>query len=290
MTRREVLAGAGLLAGCRTTPEQARIDPALAPLIPPDTAALVGVRFDLLKKTALWERLFPKGSKSVFAGLEERTGFDVADDLYEAVYCLGGRNRLALIRGKFTDGGIANSGLEPDLKIANGQKLPYKGYVLQGREEASVTFFNSSVALAGRAAALRDSIDARNQKREIRTGLVDLVASLPHAAHVYLVSDRPKLPEEGIGGLKSVPFAFQWVKAHLQATEPLQLTAVGQAPSEQAAQNAAASLRGILSLVPLAGGKKPEWKVEQQSAQVYLTASMTVEAVLETVQAVDKGF
>ncbi len=268
------------------------MDPALAPLVPEGTTTLVGMRLDLLKKTPLWGSLFPKGGPGPLDGLRERTGMDVADDLYEVVYCMGGRQRLALLRGKWTDGGIANSGLEPDLKIAGGQKLPYKGYVLQGREDAAVVFFNSSVALAGRAAALRDSIDARNAQKVAKVEAVGMVAGLPPEAHVYLVSSAPKMPEGGLGGLKSVPFQFHSLSAYMAMKELIRFHAAGRSDSEDGASKAAESLRGILSLLKIDKGRAA-WaeglRVEQKAQEVLLDAEFSVETAAEIVRMLDLG-
>lgn len=290
-SRRSLLA-LPLLGACSRKPEHARVDPALAPLVPEGTTSLAGLRLDLLKKTPLWQKLFPAGGPGPLEGLRERTGMDVADALYEVVYCMGGRHRLALLRGKWTNGGIANSGLEPELKIEGGQKLPYKGYVLQGREDAAVVFFNSSVALAGKAAALRDSIDARNAQKLAAVSATAMVESLPHDAHVYFVSDSPKMPESGLGGLKSVPFQFRSVHAYLLVKELIRFHAEGQSEGDEAARKAAESLRGILSLLKIdksRAGWADALRVQEQGAKVLLDAELSLENAAEIVKLLDIG-
>ncbi len=280
-TRRGLL-GAALAVGCNRKPEHARVDPALAPLIPADTTGLVGVRLDLLKQTPGWGHL----SAGLLAGLRERTAIDVLDDLYEVIYCVGGKNQLALLRGKFTDGGVANSGLEPDLKIPGGQKLPYKGLVLQGREDAAVVFFNSSVALAGRAAALRDAIDARNAREIAARPLIASVATLPHEGLVYLVSNQPRLPAEGLAGLKSLPFTLQSLAAWITFGTAARLAAVAQTKSDEAAREAAAGLRGLLSMAAVANADSP-WAVLAKSARVEAAgAQLQIDAELSLAAAV----
>lgn len=290
-TRRALLS-LPLLGACKRKAEHARVDPALAPLVPEGTTSLAGMRLDLLKKTPLWQKLFPAQGAGPLEGLRERTGMDIADDLYEVVYCMGGRHRLALLRGKWTDGGIANSGLEPELKIAGGQKLPYKGYVLQGREDAAVVFFNSSVALAGKAAALRDSIDARNAQKLAKVASTEMVADLPPEAYIYFVSEAPKLPEGGLGGLKSVPFQFRRASGYLAVQDGIRFLAEGQSADEASARQAAESLRGILSLLKMDRGRNA-WaealRIAQEGARVKLEAEFRGEDAAAIVKLLDLG-
>jgi hypothetical protein len=217
MQRRHfVLSGLVLAAGCKRQPEHARVDPALASLIPGDTLALAGLRLDLLKKTETYSKLLPEAEKKrVLGDFERRTGINLEDEIHEIVYCLGGKLPVALVRGKFTNGGVANSGLEPQLKIEGGQKFPYKGYMLIGKEETAATFLNSSVVVAGTAAALRDLIDVQAQGSQTPQGLVEMVKQLPPSSHMYMVSDRPKLPEGGVMGFRSLPLELKTVKAHV---------------------------------------------------------------------------
>lgn len=290
-TRRTLLA-LPLLGACSRTPENARVDPALAPLVPEGTTSLAGLRLDLLKKTVLWQSLFPAGGPGPLDGLRARTGMDIAASLYEVVYCMGGRHRLALLRGKWTNGGVANSGLEPELKIEGGQKLPYKGYVLQGREDAAVVFFNSSVALAGKAAALRDSIDDRNAQKMAKVSATAMVESLPHDAHIYFVSDSPKMPEGGLGGLKSVPFQFQSISGYLSVKELIRFHAEGQGSSDDGARQAAESVRGILSLLKIdksRGAWADALRVQEQGSKVVLDADFSLETAAEIVKMLDLG-
>lgn len=291
LTRRTLLA-LPLLGACSRTPEKARVDPALAPLVPEGTTSLVGLRLDLLKKTELWGKLFPAGSAGPLEGLRQRTGMDIAEALYEVVYCMGGRHRLALLRGKWTNGGIANSGLEPELKIEGGQKLPYKGYVLQGREDAAVVFFNSSVALAGKAASLRDSIDARNAQKMAKVSVTEMVEGLPHDAQIYFVSESPKMPEGGLGGLRSVPFQFQSLNAYLSVKELIRFHASGQSYGDDGARKAAESLRGILSLLKI-DKSRAAWadalRVQEQGSKVLLDAEFSLETAAEIVKMLDIG-
>lgn len=238
-----------LLAACGKEPTQARVDAALAPLIPKDTTTILGIRFDLLKKTPVWGTLFPAGKPSVLDAFERRTGMNIREQLYEAIYCIGGEHRPILIRGKFTNGGVANAGLEPELKILGAQKSNYKGYSIIGQPNASVTFFNSSVAIAGRVPAIHSMVDARKEGGAIPTALLDLVNALPHTAHIYLVSTKPELPTGGIAGFQSLPLILNSLKAWIDPTGSVTLhaEATGQSPAD--ARKLSEGLRGGIGLL-----------------------------------------
>jgi hypothetical protein len=251
LSRRNLLLAPLALAACKRSPTSQRVDPALAPLIPPDTTTLIGLRMDHLQKTPAWPLLFPAQGEVALESLRRETGIDLLKGIYEILYCLGGRHRVVLLRGKFVDGGITNSGLEPQLNLPGAQKFPYKGFTFVGREEQAVTFFNSSVAAAGRASALRSLIDSRELKDAIPMALLDLVATLPPESHLYLASIAPALPEGGLAGLKSLPLSLSSLKAWVdfRTGAGLHAEAIGAADAD--AQKLLEGLRGLTSMLRL---------------------------------------
>ena len=240
--RHALLASLGLL-GCKREPTHQRVDPALAPLVPGDTTTLIGLRLDNLRKTPAWAKLAP-----LLAGLSKRTGLDIAETVYEVVYCLGGKHRAALIRGKFVDSGPNNSGMEPQLKIEGAQKFPYKNFSLIGKEEFAVTFFNSSVAVAGKASSLRAIVDNQALKNAIPTNLLAMAKVLPPEAYIYVVSTNPTIPDGGIGGVRSLPLSLQSAYGYLdmRTAATLKVEAVGK--TEADAKKLAEGLKGLLGL------------------------------------------
>ncbi len=249
LSRRNLLLAPLALAACKREVTHQRVDPALAPLIPSDTTTLIGLRVDNLRKTPYWDKLFPATGPSILDNLKLQSGLDLRTGLYEAVYCNGGRHNLALIRGKFVDGGITNAGLEPQLNIPGAAKFPYKGFTFVGQEEQAVTYFNSSVFIAGRASALRYVIDNREQKNAIPRNLLALVETLPPEASIYIASVQPRLPEGGIGGLKAMPVTLTTFKSwlDLRSTATLKAEVVGATPED--ARKFHDGLKGLVSIV-----------------------------------------
>lgn len=240
--RSALLAGLGLVA-CKREATHQRVDPALAPLVPGDTTTLIGLRIDNLRKTPAWAKLSP-----MLAGLTKRTGLDVAQTVHEVIYCMGGKHRAVLIRGKFVDGGPNNSGIEPQLKLEGAQKFPYKTHSLIGQEEFAATFFNESVVAAGRASALRAIIDSQSLKHSNPESLLAMVTALPPEAYIYAVSTNPTLPEAGIAGVRSLPLSLKSASGFLdlRTAAALRMEAVGQSAVD--AQKLAEGIKGITGL------------------------------------------
>lgn len=283
------------LAACNREITHQRVDPALAPLIPHDTTTLIGVRIDNLRKTPAWDKFFPAQGAGALDSLKKQTGIDLSVGAHEAILCSGGKHRVTLIRGKFVDGGITNAGLEPELKLEGAQKLPYKGFSLIGREEQAVTFFNSSVAVAGRAAALRSIIDSRELKNTIPQALLQLVETLPPESHLYVVSTSPTIPEAGIGGLRSLPLSLKSAKAYLDLRTGAALHAEAEGSSDADAKKLLDGLRGIIGLLrmTLKGEQKDllavldAMQLTQEAATVKLDANLSLDAVQNGLKSLD---
>jgi len=295
LSRRRALLAPLLLFGCKQEVKHQRVDAALAPLIPPDSTTLIGARIDNLRKTPAWDKLFPATGPIALETLKKQTGLDLRTATHEVVYCLGGKHRVALIRGKFVDGGITNAGLEPDLKIEGAQKLPYKGFVLVGKEEEAVTFFNSSVAVLGRASALRSIIDNRQLKNSIPAGLIAMVETLPPESHFYIVSNAPTLPEGGIGGLQSLPLALKSAKGYLDARTGASFRAEAEGVSVEDAKKLLDGLRGISNLLRLTlkGEQKDLARMldavqfYQEGATVKMQAELSLDSLMNAFKSLD---
>lgn len=295
LSRRQLLLSPLLLLSCNREITHQRVDPALAPLIPQDTTTLIGVRADNLRNTPAWDKLFPAQGPITLEALKKRTGLDLRTGMHEAVLCSGGKHRVALIRGKFVDGGITNAGIEPDLKLEGAQKLPYKGFSLIGREEEAVTFFNSSVAAAGRASALRSLIDSREIKNTVPQALLAMVETLPPESHIYVVSTSPSIPETGIGGVRSLPLSLKSAKAYLDFRSGAALQAEAVGASDADAKKLIDGLRGIISILrmTLKGEQKDliglldAMQLYQEGAVVRIQANISLDAVLNGLKSLD---
>jgi hypothetical protein len=187
------------LAACgRSTPTVVRVDPALATLIPSDTAILVGAKLEKLRETEVYRKHF---SESSFPRLDEfarDTGLDPRKDIWDVLFCSNGSdNGVLMARGKFPQ-----SELEPKLEKDGATRTNYKGYSLFGNEQTGVFFMNASTALAGSTSMLKHIIDNRDRSSGgIPEPLRPLVDSVPADAQVWAVFNATgiNLPFTGKG-------------------------------------------------------------------------------------------
>lgn len=249
LSRRNLLLTPLAIAGCKREITHQRVDPALAPLIPPDTTTLYGIRLDNLRKTAAWDKLFPANGPTALDQLQKHSGLDIRNGMYEVVYPVGGKHSVALIRGKFVDGGITNAGLEPEIKIEGAQKFPYKGFMLVGKEEEAITFLNTSVAILGRASGIRAIIDNRELKNAVPKPLLALVETLPPESNVWIATIKPTIPEGGIAGVRSLPLSLTTAKAYLDLRFGASFRAEAQGNTIEDAKKLLDGLKGILSIL-----------------------------------------
>ena len=113
-----------VLPACRRAPEHARVDAALAPLMPDDTCALACLRLDRLKDTPFYARYVAGRRIKALEDFSQRTGLDVRENVWELVFTTNGRTSYVFIRGKF--GG--DFGFEPDLRRPDLHRTSYKDH------------------------------------------------------------------------------------------------------------------------------------------------------------------
>ncbi len=184
-----VFAGLVLLPGCRKRePEHARVDAALAPLLPGDTVALVCVRLDRLKGTPFYTRYVAGKRIKALEEFGRTTGLDPRENIWELVFSTNGRASYVFIRGKF--GG--DFGFEPDFKTEGLIRGSYKGHYLIYLGDSGVVYMNSGAAVAGKVADLKRLVDGfDDRKRTTPQALLDLVATLPGTSHIWAASLQP---------------------------------------------------------------------------------------------------
>lgn len=184
-----VLAGLACLPSCRKRePQHARVDAALAPLLPGDTVALACLRLDRLKDTPFYKRYVAGARIKVLDEFALKTGLDPRESVWELVFSTNGRTPYVFIRGKF--GG--DFGFEPDFKTPGLQRQSYKGRYLLYTGDSGVLFMNSGAAVAGKVADLKALVDGfNNARRDAPQELLDLVATLPGTSHIWAASLQP---------------------------------------------------------------------------------------------------
>jgi hypothetical protein len=167
-----LFAGLVLLPACKRTPEHARVDAALAPLLPGDTVAL--------------------------DEFSQKTGLDLRENVWELVFSTNGATSYVFIRGKF--GG--DFGFEPEFKGPGLQKTSYKGRYLIFTGDHGVVFMNTGAAVAGEVKDLKALVDGfDNRSRSAPQAVLDLAGTLPGTAQFWAASTRPAaLIPLGAGG------------------------------------------------------------------------------------------
>src|SRR5689334_3676727 len=99
-----IAASALTLVSCsKTAIPGAKIDPALAGLIPADTVMLAGVHVDAFQKTDIYQKHLVNRSFPLFDDFMSQTGLKRREDLWELLFISNGKQNVLLGRGKFSD-------------------------------------------------------------------------------------------------------------------------------------------------------------------------------------------
>ncbi len=282
-------------AGCRREPTNARVDAAIAPLIPADTAALAGLRLDRLKNTPFFHQYVEGRRISALNDFKAKTGLDPVQDVWEAVWAFRPAHSVVFIRGKF--GG--EFGLEPRFNVPGIQRMSYKGYYILHQEGRGVLFLNTGVAVAGAVSDLQAAVDQRDQPGAAPpAALIDLVASLP-ACHAYAVtlnggSVAAGLPREGqMGNFARMASTLGKATLYADLTEGINLQGEASYPDAAVARQVQDTVRGLVGILRLRTPQdRPDLlrlydaiHVTAQEGRVSLTANAPFELVDQVVRA-----
>lgn len=241
------------LAGCRREPQNARIDAAIAPLIPGDSMALAGLRLDRLQDTPFF-RTYIQGKKiQVLEQFQALTGLDATKDIWEVVWSVTPNRMLVFVRGKF--GG--QFGLEPKFDVPDLKRMSHKGYYILYKGEQGVLFLNSGVAVAGRVEDLKAVVDDRDKAGAgPPQALIDMVKTLP-ADHLWVVSQNagalvPGMPQEGnFANAARMASALGAFTLHANLSKGLNLEAQGQYQDPVLAKQVQDTVRGVVGMLRL---------------------------------------
>lgn len=241
--------------GCKKKPPtEARIDAALAPLIPADSTVVACLRLDRIRETPLWEKYVASRRVTALEDFRARTGLDPLKDIWELVAVSNGRNQIVLIRGKF--GG--QFGLEPRLEMEGAQRMNYKSYNIVHRDGAGVMFLNTGAAVAGRIGDLKRIVDGRddpNEKPPAR--LLELVKKAPGGSHFWAVTTSGAslasgLPQDGpaanaVKVAASLGEGWLW----MDLNDGIRMHAEGAYPNGESARQINDALRGLVGIARL---------------------------------------
>lgn len=243
-------------AGCKREAANARVDVALAPLLPPDAAGLVCLRLDKLKDTPFYARYVEGKKIAMLEKFADETGLDVRKDIWELLVVLrpNGKAPLILIRGKF--GG--QFGLEPEFDKPGLQRMNYKGYNIIYAEGPGVLFMNTGAAVAGMIDDLKQVVDNRdNPKWATPKGLLELVGTLPGSAQFWVAANDggtllPDVPDQGqVAEYARMLKSLGVTTAYADLRNGVDFIAEGRYPDEQGSKQMHALLRGLLGMARL---------------------------------------
>lgn len=250
------LAGVVLFSGCRREPSNARVDAALAPLVPSDAVALACLRLDKLKDTPFYAKYIAGKKIPQLERFVQETGLDIRKDIWELLIVARANNQrpLVMIRGKF--GG--QFGLEPEFDKPGLQKMSYKGYYIVYSNGPGVMFMNTGAAVAGSIDDLKLIIDNRDKPAwGPPKSLLKVVETLPANAQFWVAAGNggSLLPEVKEGGpLENyLKLARSLGVATLSADlrQGLDIAAEGHYPDAASARQVQDALKGVIGVARL---------------------------------------
>jgi hypothetical protein len=266
------LAAAVLLAGCTKAPVPgARIDPALAGLIPADTVMLAGVHADALQKTTVYVKHLADRSFPLLDDFMTQTGLKRREDLWELLYISNGKQSVLLGRGKFSDEA------EPDLKRPGAKRFGYKGVTLVGDDQTAVMLVSPTVLGVGETPALKSLIDNKGQSNGPPAALAERMKEIPPEAAFWAAYtggpvSLPQMPGN-FANLNKVMSTIQTGLAYLDLRTALNGLATGICATEQNANELQTALQGLVGV-----GRMMAPKNQPEMAKVFDGLRVTVES------------
>lgn len=226
------------------------IDPGLAPLIPPDTTVLAGVRVDLLAKHPAFALL---SSQRAIRRFTEITKIDPAKSLWQVLFVSNGHGSLLLGRGKF-----ANELMAPDVSRygAAAGRFDYKGLSMIGSEQDAMIFINSTTTVIGPAPALRALVDERPQMHDVPRQFAPLLAAIPLESEIWGAYAGGPVDVDLPGNLANLRNVFGMLQSGIfYATVDVQLhvMAEGTSPTDERAQELHDALQGLMAIAQIRG-------------------------------------
>jgi hypothetical protein len=234
----------------RTSPIAARIDPALAALIPNGTKYLMDVRLDKLKDSGVYQRHFKERFSEQFDEFARNTGLDPRKDLWEILICSDGKRTVMMGRGKF-----AIADLEPRLEREGAKRFRYKSYNFFGDDERAGAFINVSTALVGSTEMLKEIVD-RNNNPSIPPSLQPLIEAVPPGTQIFAVFDGlpmqiPEMKDPNWANLARVANSVESGWMALNLSRGLNATLTANCKDPQVAEGLHGAARGLLGFARL---------------------------------------
>jgi len=249
--------GVLLLVGCGAgMPDHVPIDPALGTLVPPDTVLLAGVRLDHLREVPGFERLFEEAAPVAFREFIRDTGLNPAEDVWEVLFASNGAENVLMVRGRFSA-----TGLEPRFEREGARRMPYRGYMMIGDDDAAVLFMNASTALLGTPELLQSIVDGRDRFSGIPEALMARLATIDYASQIWAVSvgrwPRTQFDVGNWGNLLGVLSRVEGLTLSTTLNGVFSLLVQADCSSEEEAESLLTNVRALLALTRFATAEKP---------------------------------
>ncbi|MEI9811666.1 MAG: hypothetical protein WDO18_02850 [Acidobacteriota bacterium] len=244
------------LAACKKSGAGAKVDPALSTLVPPDATLLVGIRVEDLMKAPLYQKYLADRTLGPLEEFKAETGVNIKKDLWEILFISTGKDNVVLGRGKFSN--------EAEPRIAResqgGQRMSYRGFTLIGDEKTAVLLMGPSLIGMGDTAALRRIVDTRDKTNGPPAVLANRMKDIPGEAEMWAVFrgtpiTLPPNAPPNMGNLVKTMNSVESGSFYLDFNTGISGKASGSAATDPAAKELYDSLRGMLGLVRLMGGK-----------------------------------
>lgn len=268
------------LSSCSLKPQAPNLDPSLALLIPSDTIVVLNVRLDQLQKTAIYQRFFSNQSLPQIDEFARQTGVDPRRDLWEVLFLSNGKQSAVLGRGMFSDES------EPrldNLTKQGAKRFGYKGLNMVGDEKTAVLLVSPTVLAAGDTSFLKQMVDTRDKSTGPPPVLAALIKDIPRDAQLWgAYSGGPmKLPFQPGSNLANANKVLELIQQgsyYFDLRTGVNGVAMGQAATDQDAQQLEGALKGLIGLGRLSTPKdQPDaqriwdgFRVTEQNKQVKL--------------------
>jgi hypothetical protein len=250
MIRAAVALFALTLIGCKSTPQGARVDPALSTVVPSDIVMLASIQVEELMKTPIYKNHLASVAIGPVDEFAKETGLDLRNNVWEVLFMTDGKRGAALGRGKFSEGEA-----EPRLQKPGAQRFGYKGYTFIGNDEEAAMFLSPTVAGYGDTALLKRVVDARDESNGPPKVLADRMKQIPHDAEIWMVFSGalPILPP-GAGKGAPIERVMQSVESgavHLDFSTGLGGLVTTTSGTDQTAKELHDAVKGMLGLAQM---------------------------------------
>ncbi len=246
-----LVAGMFALGGCtKAPPPGPKIDPSLAGFVPADTQLLVGVRWEAIEKTPVYQKYLAHRKIPQIDQFAAETGIDPTKALWELLYVSNGQRGALIGRGNFTDEG------EPKLQKRGEDRFSYKGLTLIGGGLNSILLVNQTVLAAGDTDQLKAMIDAHEKSAGPPPAMAALLARMPATAQVWAADagGSLKLPFDAgtnLGNINKIMSFIQTGTLYLDLSTGLNGVAEGTSGSDDQAEQLESGLRALIGFARL---------------------------------------